>query len=139
MKKLLTLILILALALPALALADPDPIVGGWYIMFDYTEYPDPSQVDGKEYFIYVMFFEEDGTISGVSGESLLNGGLTANGSAIGSWTNNGSSYTLNMIGIGSNQAEFSGDRLLVQMTENVWYSMQKMNWGSWYTDLVIR
>lgn len=140
MKKLITIILILALLLPAAAPAEQqDPILGAWYIMLDYSEYPATAESAGKKYMLYIMIFEEDGTISGISGESLETTGLYANGSAIGTWQNNGGAYTVNMIGVGSNAAEFSGDRLLVQMTGNVWYSMQRMNWGGWYTDLVFR
>lgn len=139
MKKLIAIVLIIALAVPALAMAETDPIVGAWYIMFDYSEYPYTNEVAGKNYMVYIMFFEESGTISGISGESDQSTGLTANGSAIGTWKNSGSFYNVNLIGIGENKAEFSGDRLLVQMLPNIWYSMQRLNCGSWYTDLIYK
>lgn len=138
MKKLITIILVLAVILPAAAVADQDPILGAWYIMLDYSQYPAPETA-GKNYMFYIMIFEESGIITGVSGESAQGTGLTVSGGTIGSWVNNGSNYTINMIGIGSNAGEFSGDRLLVQMTANVWYSMQRMNMGDWYKDMVIR
>ena len=139
MKKLITLLLILALLMPATVLADPDPIIGAWYIMLDYREYPETEQTAGKNYMMYIMIFEESGTISGVSAESAQDTGIAAACSAIGTWTNSDGKYTVNLIGIGSNSAEFIEDRLLVQMTQNVWYSMQRMNLGSWYSDLVYR
>ena len=138
MKKLIAIILILALLLPAAALA-ADPIEGAWYIMLDYDDGPQTAETADKDYMFYIMIFEPSGTISGVSCEASKTTGLFANGSAVGTWSNNGGKYTVNVVGIGSNTAEFSGDRLLVQMTENVWYSMQKMNMGGWYTDLMFR
>ena len=139
MKKLFCLLLVLLLVPFSTFADDPDPIVGAWYIMLDYTEYPQTADTENKNYMFYMMIFEENGTISGVSGESLKTTGLYASGSAIGTWSNDNGKYTFNMIGVGSNAAEFDGDRLLVQMTTNVWYSMQRMNKGNWYSDLIIR
>ena len=138
MKKLLCLLLVF-LFVPVFSFADPDPILGAWYIMFDYSEYPASPQTASKNYMIFIIVFEENGVISGISGESTDAAGLTASGSAIGTWKNENGSYTLNIVGVGSNSGEFSGDRLLVQMAPNVWYSMQRLNLGDWYTDLVIR
>ena len=139
MKKLTAVILILVLILPAIAVADPDPIVGAWYIMLDYTQYPSPDAV-GKEYMFYIMVFEEDGTISCVSAESTQDSGLTASGGTMGAWVNNGDNkYIISVLGIGTNKGELEGDRLFFQVTGNVWYSMQRMNMGDWYKDMVIR
>jgi len=138
MKKLLALILILVF-LPVVSFADdPDPIVGAWYIMLDYNEIPVSAETAGKEFMFYIVFFDESGTISAVSGESLTSTGLYASGSAIGTWSKSGEKYTANMIGIGSNSAEISGDRLYLQMMPNVWYSMQRFHMGSWYSDIVV-
>ena len=139
MKKLLSFILILCIFIPAAVAEEQDPIVGAWYIMLDYSEYPASPETAGKNYMLYIMVFEPSGTISGISGESAEATGLAAYGSAVGTWENTGGSYIVNLIGVGSNSAEFSGDRLLVQMTENVWYSMRRMDWASWYTDMIIR
>ena len=141
MKKLITLILILALFLPAAALAaDPDPIVGGWYVSFDYRDspYKDPS-IEGKDYMFYILFFQDDGLISGVSGEHLTESGLTANAAGLGKWSNENGVYTASIIGLGSINPVFDGDRLLVEMASSVYYSMRRLEIGSWYTDLVIR
>ena len=137
MKRLITIILILAMLLPAAALADPDPIVGAWYVMLDYRQSPTPDYT-GKTYMLYIMIFEEDGAISCISGEHLATG-LYASGSTIGSWKNESGKYSVRVIGIEPGYAEFSEDRLLVQMTTNVWYSMQRMNMGDWDKELVIR
>ena len=139
MKKLFCLLLIL-LFVPLVSFSESaDPILGAWYIMLDYTEYPVTAETENKNYMFYIMIFEENGTVSGVSGENLKTTGLYAYGSSVGTWSNDNGKYTVNMIGVGSNSAEFDGDRLLVQMTTNVWYSMQRMNKGGWYTDLIIR
>jgi len=138
MKKLITIILIMALALPALALAEPDPIVGAWYMLIDYSRYPFP-EMQGKNYMIYVLIFEESGIISGISGESAQGDGLTASGSTLGAWVKNGDSYTVSMIGIGNNKAEFHGDRLHVQMLDNIWYSLQRMDFSDYYTDVIVK
>ena len=137
MKRLLCLLLALVL-FPVVSLADdPDPIVGAWYIMLDYKDYQVPETA-GKNYMLYIMIFEESGVLSGISGESLEGSGLIANGSSIGTWSKDGDKYVINMIGVGSNSAMFFGRNLLVQMLPTVWYSMQRMNLGSWYTDLVV-
>ena len=88
MKRLITIILILSLAVPAAAVAETDPIVGGWYIMLDYHDMPyeDTSLTSGKNYMIYMLFFEENGSISGFSGESLQSIGFYGSGSTLGTW-----------------------------------------------------
>lgn len=117
-----------------------DPIIGSWYIMLDYKEAPQTGETAGKNYMLYIMIFEESGTISAISGESLESSGLYANGSAVGTWSKDEDGrYTVNILGLGSNKAEISGDRLLVQMTQDIWYSMQRMNMGGWYTDMILR
>ena len=137
MKRLIALILAIVL-FPVVSLSEePDPIVGAWYIMLDYNEIPVSAETAGKDFMFYIVFFDEDGKISGVSGESLETTGLYANGSGVGSWSNVDGKYTVNMIGVGSNSAELSGDRLFLQMLPNVWYSMQRLNMGSWYSDIV--
>ena len=88
---------------------------------------------------LYIIIFEESGTLSGISGVSLEGSGLTANGSSIGTWSKDGDKYIVNMVGVGSNSAMFFGQNLLVQMLPTVWYSMQRMNLGSWYTDIIVR
>ena len=137
MKKLITVLLILSMIMPAAALADSDPIVGAWYIMLDYRESPVPDYT-GKSYMLYIMIFEEDGAISGISGEHLATG-LYASGSTIGSWKKENGKYSVNVVGVAPGYAEFSENRLLVQMTTNVWYSMQRMNMGDWDKEMVIR
>ena len=116
-----------------------DPIIGAWYIMLDYRDGPQTAETIGKTYMLYVLVFEESGAISAVSGESTDITGLTAAGSRVGQWVNENGKYTLSIVGIGTTPAEFSGDRLLVKVTTNIWYSMQRMNLGGWYTDMVLR
>ena len=139
MKKLLSVVLLLCLLIPAACAEEQDPITGAWYIMLDYSEYPATAETAGKDYMLYIMIFEPSGRISAVSGESLQTTGLYAYGSTVGTWEKNGDAYTVSLIGVGINSAEFSGDRLLVQMTENVWYSMRRMDLANWYTDMIIR
>ena len=139
MKRLLCLFLALVL-FPVVSLADdPDPIVGAWYIMLDYKDIPASTETAGKDFMFYILFFDEFGTVSGVSGESLESTGLYANGSGLGNWTKSGEKYTVNMIGVGETSAELSGDRLLLQMLPAVWYSMQRLNMGSWFSDIIVR
>lgn len=140
MKIIISVLLIVCMLVPAVAFADDqDPITGAWYIMLDYREGPQTSQTIGKTYMIYVLFFEESGSISAVSGEIMEATGLTASGTRVGTWVNSNGKYTVSIVGIGTYPAEFSGDRLLVQVTSSAWYSMQRMNVGNWYTDIVMR
>lgn len=139
MKRFFCLLAVLVLLPFAVIAEEADPIIGTWYIMLDYTEYPQTAETNGKNYMLYILVFEESGTISGVSAESTNTTGLYGSASAVGTWSNDNGKYTVNLIGVGSNSAEFDNDRLLVQMTPNVWYSMQRMNKGNWYTDLIIR
>ena len=140
MKRLITIILIIALAVPAAAISENDPIVGGWYIMFDYNDMPytDPS-VAGKNYMIYTLFFEESGSISGFSGESVQGVGFYGSGSTLGTWLKNGDKYTVNIVGIGIGDATIENDRLIVKMTANIYYSMRRLEWGSWENDLITK
>ena len=142
MKKLIAIIMIIALLLPATVLADnPDPIVGAWYIMLNYNDMPyeDKSGSEGKNYMIYVMIFEDTGAISGISGESLQGIGFYGSGTPIGTWVNAGGKYTASVTGIGVINPAIEGDRLIVQMTTNVYYSMRRIEMGSWEDDLIIR
>ena len=139
MKKLLAIILILALLLPAAAMAAMDPIVGVWYIMLDYGEYPDPS-TEGKDIMFYVLLFDSKNVISAVTYERNKDGTMAAQAANMGTWSkNDDGTYTTNMIGAGTLKAVMNGDRLEVQMLEKIWYSMQRMNFGSWYTDILSR
>ena len=139
MKRFICLLFVLVLIPIVSFSSDIDPIIGSWYIMLDYNEIPPTADSAGKEYMLFVIIFDETGNISCVTAESLENIGLYANGSILGTWSNNDGKYIVNMIGVGSNSAEFSDDRLLLQMTPTVWYSMQRLNKGSWYTDIIVR
>lgn len=137
MKRLITIILIITLAVPAAVIAEQDPIVGGWYIMFDYHDMPytDPS-ADGKNYMIYTLFFEESGTIAGFSGESTQNIGFLGSGATYGTWQKDGDVYTVNLFGIGASHPVISNGRLYIQVM-NVYYSMRRLFWASWEKDLI--
>ena len=142
MKKLITVILILALFLPAAALAaDQDPIVGAWYIMLDYNEMPfeDDGSVTGKNYMLYVLIFEESGTISGFSGESVQGIGFYGTGSTLGTWMNVDGVYAATIAGIGTSRPTIEDDRLILRMAGRVHYSMRRLEIGSWTDDLVYR
>ena len=140
MKRIISVLLIICIVFPVCSFADDqDPIVGAWYIMLDYREGPQMAETAGKTYMFYILFFEGSGNISAVSGEATESFGLTASGSRVGQWVKENGKYSLSIVGIGTNPAEFSGDRLLVQVTTNVWYSMQRMNLGGWYTDMIVR
>lgn len=141
MRKLITVILILSLFLPAAVLAeDPDPIVGAWYIMLDYKDapYDDPSMA-GKNYMIYVMFFEPSGTISGFSGESVQNIGFYGAGSTIGTWVKSGDTYTTSIVGIGTSNPTIEDGRLIIFAAGKIHYSMRRLEWASWENDLISR
>lgn len=138
MRKLVTIMLILALAVPAAVAAENDPIVGGWYIMLDYNDMPyDDTLADGKNYMIYMLFFEESGTISGFSGESIQGAGFYGYGSTLGTWLKNGDGYTVNIIGIGISNSTIENDRLILFASDNIYYSMRRLDWGSWENDLI--
>jgi hypothetical protein len=140
MKKALSILLALCLMLAAAAaLAETDPIIGGWYIMLDYRDVPYQADVEGKTYMVYLMFFDDDGTISGISGERSTTTGLSALGSSIGTWSNDNGVYTANLVGIGAINPTIENDRLIVQMTEGVYYSMRRLELGSWYDDILYR
>lgn len=140
MKKLITITLILAMLMSAAALAEtPDPIVGAWYLMLDYSNAPQTGETKDMKYSVLVMIFEEDGTLSCLSGDSTKTNGLTGQGAAVGTWQKNGGAYTVNIIGSGSNRAELKDGRLLVEIMQYTWYSMRPLECGSWYSDIVVR
>lgn len=138
MKRLITIILILVLTVPGVSVAEHDPIVGGWYIMFDYHDMPyeDTSLTSGKNYMIYTLIFEEDGTVAGFSGESKQNIGFLGSGATYGTWQKDGDIYTVNIFGVGTSHPVISNDRLYIQ-TINVYYSMRRMFWANWEKDLI--
>ena len=141
MKKLITLLLILALALPALALAEePDPIVGAWYVMLDYTEYPGSTkEIEGRSYKIHIIKFEVDGSFSLINTIAMQTGEIESMGSKMGKWEKAENGYVLSMYGGGTNKAEFSEGNLLVQVMKEAWYVMHPMIIGDWYTDFIFR
>lgn len=139
MKKLIAVALILALLLPAFALAEPDPIVGAWYVMFNYDDIPYTADVGGREYMLYILFFEDDGTVSGATIEALEDNTFSANASVIGKWSSKNGVYNVSIIGMGESTAELKEDRLIIAAYESVYYSMQRINWSSWYTDLIVK
>lgn len=139
MKKLLSLLIVLVLLfVSSVSLSEnADPIVGAWYVMFDYKDYPPSAETAGKNYMLYMLFFDQSGVISGLSAE-YADTGWTASASVVGTWSNADGAYTVNLIGIGSFPAEFSNGRLLVKIAENAWYSMRSMEWSDWYTDIIL-
>jgi hypothetical protein len=138
MKKLITVFMILALVLPATASAsDQDPIIGGWYIMFDYREIPTMPETEGKMYMLYIMLFEKDGSIYGITSERGETLGLSAMGSAIGTWSKDNNIYTVNIVGVGTSNPTIEDDRLIIKMTDTVCYSMRRLEMGSFYKDIV--
>lgn len=140
MKKLITITLILALLLPVAVLAEaPDPIVGAWYMMLDYRQGPQTAETKGKKLMILIMIFEEDGTLSWITSDSDETNGIVVQGETVGTWSRNGNNYNVNIIGTGTNRAELTDDRLLVEVMQNAWYTMRPMELGSWYSDVVFR
>ena len=136
MKKLIAVILILALLLPAAALA-ADPIMGAWYIMLDYSAYPADS--GGKSLLLYVLLFDNQGKVFATTTEIMMDNTVNSLGDCVGEWSNNDGVYTVSLIGIGTSNPTIEDDRLIIKMYENIHYSMRKLDFGSWYTDLVMR
>lgn len=141
MKKLFAVILILALIIPAVSMAaEPDPIVGAWYLMLDYTKSPyEDSSFENKNYMIYVLFFEEDGTVSGFSGESIQGVGFYGAGTIRGTWLHAGDIYAANISGFGTSNPTIEDGRLILWASGNIYYSMRRLEWSSWTDDLIYR
>lgn len=141
MKRLIAIILILVLIVPATAIGEEkDPIIGPWYIMFEYKDSPyEDEMLAGKNYMIYILIFEESGTISGMSGESMKGIGFYGSGSTVGTWLKAGDTYAATITGIGTSNPTIENDRLLIRMTENVHYVMRRMEIGDWNKDMVFK
>ena len=139
MKKLITIILTLVLLLPAAALAEKDPIIGGWYITLDYRDIAGTAGAENRAYMIYIMYFEDTGTITGISAESSTSGEFVSQGSVIGNWSRQGDDYTVNVVGLGETHPTIENGRLIVKMVDTVHYSMRRMEQGSWFTDILYR
>lgn len=141
MKKLLCLILALAVLIPAAALAaDPDPIVGAWYLTLDYRETSsDDPIIAGKKYMVYILIFDESGTVYNMVAESNKNLGFYGSCSTAGAWVQSGGTYVVSLSNIGTCSPTIEDGRLIIRMTENVWYSMRRLEPGSWTDDLIVR
>lgn len=139
MKRFIVLLLVFVLCVPYAVANNADPIVGGWYVMFDYRDLPASAETAGKNYMFYLLFFESDGTINGVSGENLQNTGIYANCSSLGTWSNNNGVYTVNVVGLGTSNPTIENDRLIFRMIDTIHYSMRRLECGSWYTDILYR
>ena len=140
MKKLIAIILILVMLVPAALAEEQDPIVGLWYVTFDYSAYPgDMTEIGDRSFMIYIVKFDDNGSVTVISAEADKSGSIQAQGAKMGTWARNGDIYDVNILGIGSNKAELSDGSLLLQMTENVWYAMRPMVIGDWYSDIVVK
>lgn len=139
MKRFIVLLLVVVLCVPYAVADNADPIVGGWYVMFDYRDLPASAETAGKNYMFYLLFFESDGTINGVSGENLQSSGIYANCSSLGTWSNNNGVYTVNVVGLGTSNPTIENDRLIFRMIDTIHYSMRRLECGSWYTDILYR
>lgn len=140
MKKLLSVLIVLSvLFVSSVSLSeDVNPVVGAWYVLFDYKDYPPAAESAGKSYTLYMLIFEKSGVISGLSAEKS-DSGIVSNASVVGTWSDNDGTYTANILGNGSFPLEFSEGHLLIKMIDNVWYSMHRMDWCDWYTDIILR
>ncbi|MBO7711764.1 MAG: hypothetical protein J6S50_03105 [Oscillospiraceae bacterium] len=141
MKKLLTIILILALAVPALALAEEtDPIVGAWYVIFNYKELPPQPAIEEKDYVVNVFVFEPSGALTFFALDAKKDNTREAYADISGKWTKKDDKYTYSGIGIGNNLGlELDGDIIKVQITDNIWYVMHRMEWDSFYDTMIYR
>ena len=142
MKKLITLILILALALPAVAMADDvDPIVGGWYLFYDNTKYPEMSSNFGNyDYVFSVYFFSQDGTVYLLESD-IKDGTSTPVFMSAGSWkkTEGLRRYAYKLIGFGEGiiQLKESGEMYLSAQDQSVYLHMRWVSPFNPYQDFV--
>lgn len=139
MKRFFILFLVFVLCVPFASAEGKDPIIGAWYIMLDYKEGPSVQEAADKNYMIYILFFNDDGTIDGISAEDLQSSGMVVEGASVGKWSNDKGVYTANIMGIGSSSPTIENDRLLLKMVDNIYYSMRRLDMGDWYTDIVYR
>ena len=141
MKKLLSVILILVLILPAATMAAaPDPIVGAWYLSLDYRETStDDPFMAGKKYMVYILIFDESGTIYSMVAEANQSYGFYGSCSTAGAWVQAGGTYTASLSNIGTCNPTIENERLIIRITENIWYSMRRLELGSWTDDLIYR
>lgn len=116
MKKLLCVLLIVALLLPSAVLADEtDPIVGCWYLYYDFSLYPElKSLFPDYDKLICVYWFSESGVIYG-AGATIVGTEGTPDYSAAGKWSKSGDSYTIGFIGSGECSGLLEGDSLFYE------------------------
>ena len=139
MKRFLSLFLVLIFCISFSSAEEKDPIIGAWYIMLDYEQGPSSPESSDKNYMIYVLFFDEDGTVNALSGEELKSTGFYCQGSPVGKWSNDKGSYTVSIMGFGTDNPTIENDRLLFKVIDSVYYSMHRLDMCDWYTDIVYR
>ena len=146
MKKYVALVLILMMILPsAQAAEERDPIVGCWYMLYDFHDTPELVSAFGSdaEKVMTICDFSENGAIMMLDLTTKDNIGTpTYNGG--GKWSNDGSTYTYSIIGLGSGDAYIDDYFLCLyiedaskQLGRNVYLRLRRMESFNPYTDYI--
>ena len=137
MKRILTVLLILALILTAHAAMadDTDPVVGSWYIFFNFVDGTAPISI-GIDYSVIVFTALEDGSVWSMeidyTGENAeMIGPFKTDG-----WTNNAGKYTVCVVPGVSGAAYLQGSNLYVQLSDGTFYLAYRMRTLDWKYDI---
>ena len=142
MKRIPIYLLVIVMLLSVMAVADsPDPIVVQWYLLYDFSVYPEFSSIyEGSyDFVIGVYSFLADGTIMELS-VGVDDGEGTPEYSPIGKWEKQGNKYKYSMAGLGqNNDAVIKDDVLLLKLTDNngIYMTLRKMIPFNFYQDYV--
>ncbi len=139
MRKLLSLILAFTLT-PMIALGDntSDPIIGGWYLVFDVALYPEIfDDDDDVDYEFGLCRFLPDGRIGGLTLDIKNDNYNTTDYAIGGRWSNNGDEYSVDLLGLGSVSAFFRDGDLYIGANEEISMKLRRMEEFNPYTDYI--
>lgn len=120
MKKLLAIMLIFTMLFPMMALAEKDPIVGTWYLLYDFELYPEMKANFGNYDFMLIQLtFLENGSI--ILGDYYMTEGAPGcEAQASGRWSNENGKYSYSVIGLGEGEATVSGEDMYLKSQDNI-------------------
>ena len=119
MKKILVLIVAISVVFcSSVGFAEKDPVVGVWYMLFDFTEYPELKEMsEGHDFVFSALFFLDNGVI--VELDNPVDGNDFADEiKTTGHWEKTDDGYSFRLLGYGEGTFSVDGDNLLFSIPE---------------------
>ena len=140
MRKLFSFVLAALLLFSSVpAFAELDPIVGCWYIDVEMRDAPNIPDLAGLTRSIFVLVFEEDGTILRFSVDFKDNNILDpAMNGVVGKWEKSGDDYITKVFGIGEKPAYIREKKLISEtVAPGAYLVAYKMITLDWYSEMM--